>query len=61
MTTKSVFMLAAATAGMVATAEVWDVKFTLKTVENGQRTSVTIKGAWDDSVAGQYWHRCGDR
>ena len=54
MTTKSVFMLAAATAGMVATAEVWDVKFTLKTVENGQRTSVTIKGAWDDSVAGQY-------
>ena len=54
MTTKSMFMVAATAVGMVAVADVWDVKFTLKTVQNDKRTSVTIRGAWDDSVAGQY-------
>ena len=54
MTAKSIFLTAAAAAGMVAVADVWDIKFTLKTVQNDKKVSVTLKGAWDDAVDGQY-------
>lgn len=54
MTAKSIFLTAAAAAGMVAVADVWDIKFTLKTVQNDKKVSMTLKGAWDDAVDGQY-------
>ena len=46
MTTKSIVLTAVAAAGMVANAEVWDIKFSLKTVDNNKKTSVKIVGAY---------------
>ena len=61
MTTKSIVLTAVAAAGMVANAEVWDIKFSLKTVDNNKKTSVKIVGAYDDSTAGKYsfWYNKG--
>ena len=61
MTTKSIVLTAVAAAGMVANAEVWDIKFSLKTVGNNKKTSVKIVGAYDDSTAGKYsfWYNKG--
>ena len=61
MTTKSIVLTAVAAAGLVANAEVWDIKFSLKTVGNNKKTSVKIVGAYDDSTAGKYsfWYDKG--